>query len=232
MSNLNERDRVLVDVAGAGKTFKNGPEELVVFENLDMQIGAGTTVVISGESGSGKSTLLNLIGGLDRISSGRIRVADYELNSLKEGQLSAYRRKMIGFIFQFHYLLKEFTALENVMLPAFMSGVNRKEANEQAGALLEEVNLGGRVSHYPLQLSGGERQRVAVARSLILDPEVILADEPTGNLDEKNSRLVEDLLFSLVKTHGKTLILVTHDPYVRKRGDRSLRLESGRLADY
>ena len=232
MNKSGENGTVLVDVAGAGKTFRNGPEELVVFENLDMQVGRGTTVVISGESGSGKSTLLNLIGGLDRISSGTIRVAGYELNLLKEGQLSVYRRKMIGFIFQFHYLLKEFTALENVMLPAFMSGVNRKEANEKAGALLSEVNLSGRVNHYPLQLSGGERQRVAVARSLILAPEVILADEPTGNLDEKNSRLVEDLLFSLVRSHGKTLILVTHDPFVQKRGDRSLRLERGRLADF
>lgn len=230
MNDSKQRSAIVI-LENLSKVFKTGPEELVIFENLDTTIDKGSLLVISGESGSGKSTLLNLIGGLDQVSSGSITVDGHRVTALGEERLSLYRRKTIGFIFQFHYLLKEFTALENVMLPAFIAGESRRASLEKAEALLEEVRLGSRRHHYPLQLSGGERQRVAVARSLICEPEVILADEPTGNLDEANSRTVEELLFSLVKNHGKTLILVTHDSAVKARGDRKFRLEHGRLVE-
>jgi lipoprotein-releasing system ATP-binding protein len=211
------------------KTYVSRAEKLTVLKGINLEINEGEIVVITGESGCGKSTLLNLIGGLDYLCSGHVISAGYKVSHLGEEELTKYRNKVIGFIFQFHYLLKDFSAVENVMLPAFMGGVEREEAMKKSRDLLEQINMGERASHYPSQLSGGERQRVAVARSLINDPHIILADEPTGNLDEKNSRTVEDLLFSLVRKFRKTLILVTHDTIIREKVDRFYKLEGGNL---
>jgi lipoprotein-releasing system ATP-binding protein len=211
------------------KSYSNGPEKLDILRGVSFQLAAGETLVITGESGSGKSTLLNLIGGLDYPSAGEISVGEYRVDLSGEEKLTQYRNRTVGFIFQFHYLLRDFTARENVMLPAYMSGVPRKRATEQAEQLLRDVRLDERMDHYPTQLSGGERQRVAVARSLINDPQLVLADEPTGNLDEQNSRVVEDLLFSLVENYGKALLVMTHDQAMTRRSRRHLHLHGGNL---
>ncbi|MFO7780508.1 MAG: ABC transporter ATP-binding protein [Spirochaetia bacterium] len=220
----------ILDLAHVAKTFVTGAEELHILTDVNLAVAAGETVVITGESGSGKSTLLNLIGGLDTPSSGTIEAAGYRVDSLPESQLTRYRSSVVGLVFQFHFLLKDFTALENVMMPAFMSGVTRDEATERARRLLTDVGLADRTDHFPTQLSGGERQRVAVARALVNDPDIILADEPTGNLDEGNSRTVENILFDLVREYGKTLLLVTHDVSLAERGEHHLHLVHGRVS--
>ena len=213
------------------KSFNNGTEKLSILTDLNLVIEPNTRVILTGSSGSGKSTLLNLISGMDRISSGSIIVDDQPVHILDENALASFRSKSIGLIFQFHYLLKDFTAVENVMLPAYMTGMDKKEAMDRARELLIEVGLRERLHHVPSKLSGGERQRVAVVRSLINDPGIILADEPTGNLDNSNSRKVEELLFELVKNHGKTLLLVTHDRVLSGKGDRELKMENGKLVE-
>jgi lipoprotein-releasing system ATP-binding protein len=221
----------LLELRSLSKNFPSGNEELRILKELDWDLDSGIRVVITGESGSGKSTLLNIIGGLDKASSGVVRVGSLQLDTLDEKALTAYRRDFVGFIFQFHYLLKDFTALENVMLPAFVGGLPRKAAMERARALLSDVRLDSRAGHFPSQLSGGERQRVAVARALVNEPQLILADEPTGNLDPANSAHVAELLFELAKKHGKTLVVVTHDERVAARGDLRVHLEAGSFAE-
>ncbi|MCF6334661.1 MAG: ABC transporter ATP-binding protein [Spirochaetales bacterium] len=213
------------------KSYNTGTEELTILSGVNLEIEQNTRVILTGNSGCGKSTLLNLISGMDSFSKGEIFVDGHIINNLTESELSSYRAKSIGLIFQFHYLLKDFTALENVMLPAFMTGKDRNIATEKAKDLLVEIGLEDRLDHMPSQLSGGERQRIAVVRSLINDPGIILADEPTGNLDENNSRKVEDLLFELVKNHGKTLLLVTHDSALARRGDRHIEIHEGKLQE-
>ncbi len=217
----------LLEVKDLNKSYQSGPEILPILKDVTFSVEEGDAVVMTGESGSGKSTILNLLGGLDGADSGSIMVNQREIVGLTEEDLGLYRRDYIGFIFQFHHLLKDFTALENVMLPYYMAGKDRKTALERAADLLVSVGLDGRSHHFPAQLSGGERQRVALARALVNDPALILADEPTGNLDEKNSRMVEDLLFDLVKNFGKTLILVTHDPLFSREGTVGFHLEAG-----
>lgn len=213
------------------KSFNNGTEKLSILTDLNLIIEPNTRVILTGSSGSGKSTLLNLISGMDRLTSGSIFVDDQPVHKLDENALASFRSKSIGLIFQFHYLLKDFTAEENVMLPAYMTGMDKTEATDRARQLLIEVGLGDRLNHIPSKLSGGERQRVAVVRSLINDPGIILADEPTGNLDDSNSRKIEELLFKLVKNHGKTLLLVTHDKDLAGKGDRQLKIENGKLVE-
>lgn len=185
--------------------------------------------MITGGSGCGKSTLLNIIGGLDNCDEGLVQIDGNYINAMTESEIAAYRQNTIGFIFQFHYLLKDFTCLENVMMPLYMAGESRKRAMKKAEELLCDVKLEERLNHYPSQLSGGERQRAAMARALINDPELILADEPTGNLDEENSLIVEELLFRLVAEYGKTLIMVTHDLDLAGRGSTEYRLTLGEL---
>lgn len=221
----------ILDLAHVAKTFITGAEELHILTDVNLSVGAGENVVITGESGSGKSTLLNLIGGLDTPTAGTIEAAGYRVDALPEGQLTRYRSRVVGLVFQFHFLLKDFTALENVMMPAFMGGTSREEATERARRLLGDVGLADRTDHFPTQLSGGERQRVAVARALINDPAILLADEPTGNLDEGNSRTVENILFQLVREYGKTLLLVTHDRSLAERGAHHLHLVHGRVSE-
>ncbi len=219
----------LLEIRNLVKIYDNGSEELKILNNIDLDLDRGDNLVITGESGCGKSTLLNIIGSLDKAQSGTVRVGDTFVSELKEEDLYSYRNNTVGFIFQFHYLLKELTAVENVMFPLFISGVPRKEAIDKAEHLLERVNLYGRKDHYSRQLSGGERQRVAVARAMINDPELILADEPTGNLDADNSDIVENLLFRLVEENNTTLVLVTHDAAIAKRGSRRITIDKGNL---
>ena len=223
-------EAALIELRALSKSFPSGNETLSILAGIDLDIPRGAKAVITGESGSGKSTLLNIVGGLDSASSGSVSVGPYRLDGLDERALTAYRGLFVGFVFQFHYLLKDFTALENVMLPAYVAGLSKKEALDRARDLLSDVRLEARASHYPSQLSGGERQRVAVARALVNDPELVLADEPTGNLDPANSAVVADLLFAAAEKRGKTLVVVTHDERVAARGDLRFRLEAGRLA--
>ena len=219
----------IIEINKLVKKYKNGSEELLVLDQLDLLIERGSKVIITGESGRGKSTLLNIIGGLDRGTSGIVNILDQNVETMTENELYNFRNKVMGFVFQFHYLIKELTALENVMMPYFIAGHSKKESLSKAEELLEKVNLKDRNNFYPYQLSGGERQRVAVARSLINNPPIIIADEPTGNLDEKNSKIVEDILFELVEQNGVTLVMVTHEMQLAARGDLIMKLDKGKL---
>jgi len=220
----------ILEVICLQKTYHTEAEDLTVLRELNLNLEQGTAAVICGESGSGKSTLLNLVGGLDRPTSGRILFQGQDIGGGREEELARYRSRCLGFIFQFHYLLKDFTALENVMMPALIADLPRQKARARAEELLERVGLSSRRNHYPVELSGGERQRVAVSRALMNDPLLILADEPTGNLDEANARQVKEILFRLVSDYGKSMILVSHDLELASCGDRHYVLEHGRLA--
>ncbi|MCL2600356.1 MAG: ABC transporter ATP-binding protein [Treponema sp.] len=219
----------MVRTEGIVKNFVSGNDTLRILRGVDFRIPAGLSAAITGRSGSGKSTLLNILGGLDRSDGGLAFVGGVEITAFPEKGLSAYRSRKVGFIFQFHYLLKDFTALENVMLPSYMAGMKKKEALDRARALLSDVKLDDRSGHYPSQLSGGERQRVAVARSMVNDPDLILADEPTGNLDPDNSAVVAELLFASAEKWGKTLLVVTHDENLAARASARYVLENGQL---
>ncbi|MBR7080644.1 MAG: ABC transporter ATP-binding protein [Treponema sp.] len=231
MTTDSDNRDVIVKINNLEKTYKTSSETLTILNGLNMNVSRGTKCVIVGKSGSGKSTLLNIIGGLDTASSGTVEIDGEIISSLGEEALTDYRQKFLGLIFQFHYLLKDFTALENVFLPPYMAGVSKKDAMEKARALLEDVGLSDRANHLPSALSGGERQRVAVARSLINEPELILADEPTGNLDPANAAVIGDLLFSMADKYRKTLILVTHDMNLAAKGDLKLFLRNGALSE-
>jgi lipoprotein-releasing system ATP-binding protein len=212
------------------KTFASDAEDLRVLRGLDLEVASGERVAIMGASGCGKSTLLSILGGLDRPSSGSVRVCGWDLSSVPERGLSEFRASAVGFVFQFHFLLKDFTALENVALPAYMRGESRKSAGERAAALLRDMGLGDRLNHVPAKLSGGERQRAAIARALINGPGLVLADEPTGNLDSASAGSVRELLFGLSAAYGTTLVLATHDPVLAAGADRRLALADGELA--
>ncbi len=219
----------IIEVVSLSKTYRTGSEEVDVLQELNLTLEQGETTVITGESGSGKTTLLNLIGGLDNATSGNIFFNESDIVGQSEAELTRYRSSSLGFIFQFHYLLKDFTALENVMLPGLIEGLSLRVAGDRAEDLLDRVDLLKRKAHYPVELSGGERQRIAVARSLMNDPVLILADEPTGNLDEKNSDQVKKILFELVCEYKKTMLMVTHDNELAAMCDYHFCLEHGRL---
>ena len=219
----------IVSINGLEKTFVSASESLTVLSDLNLEIEEGKKIVIAGESGSGKSTLLNIIGGIESATKGSVQAGEWKVTSLKEKELSKYRSSFVGLIFQFHYLLKDFTALENVYMPALIAGKPEKEAIAKAEALLQDVGVYNRKDHLPSQLSGGERQRVAVARALINDPALILADEPTGNLDPANASLISQLLFSMVEKYNKTLLLVTHDMKIAEKGDFIYHIKDGKL---
>ncbi len=219
----------ILSMKNVTKTYQSGRDTLTILDKISFDVPSGESLVITGESGSGKSTLLNLIGGLDLPDSGEILSCDWDLTKTPEASLSRYRNEKTGFIFQFHYLLKDFTAIENIMMPGRILGLKKKDIRDRAVQLLDKVGLRERADHYPGQLSGGERQRIALARALMNRPPLILADEPTGSLDEKNSRVVEDLLFELTEQENTTLILVTHDPVLAERGERRFHLHTGRL---
>jgi lipoprotein-releasing system ATP-binding protein len=213
------------------KKYQSGEQELVVFSGLNLEVQRGERVAIIGESGAGKSTLLHLLGCLDRPSEGRIYLGQREVSGLGEPELSEIRRRVVGFVWQMNTLLGEFTALENVMMPLLVRGTKRREAADSAGDRLREVGLAERASHRAGELSGGEQQRVVLARALVAQPALLLADEPTGNLDERTGAMIIDLLEQVHETHRLTTVLVTHNPRFSGRCHRILRLEKGALRD-
>jgi len=215
---------------GLVKRFVGGDgRELHILEGIDLTLGRGEAIAITGESGSGKSTLLHLLGALDRPTAGEVVIGDREVAGLADEELAELRNRHIGFIFQFHHLLREFTALENVMMPALIAGSTFAESEARAIELLRDVGLAERASHKPRQLSGGEQQRIAVARALVNDPVVLLADEPSGNLDTETSGRLHDLLFDLRHSRGLSFVVVTHNLDLAARADRTLVLKGGRL---
>ena len=213
------------------KTFRSGNETLHVLSGIDISVLKGEMVAIVGASGVGKSTLLHTIGGLERPTSGNVLFGDVDVYSMTPERIARFRNERVGFVFQFHHLLPEFTALENVMMPGLIRGQVRAEAGRQAAELLELVGLGGRMHHRPGELSGGEQQRVAVARSLVLGPDVVLADEPTGNLDAHTGEAVHDLLKRLNREKGTTFVIVTHNDKLAQRADRIFLLSDGLLSE-
>ncbi len=228
-NNMSNNKSTIVEIKNLEKTYVTDSERLTILKDLDLSILEGSKNVIVGESGSGKSTLLNIIGGIDSATCGSVIAGKWDVGKLSENDLAEYRSSFLGLIFQFHYLLKDFSALENVYMPAYIAGVAKKEAIERAEELLNDVGVYDRKSHLPSQLSGGERQRVAVARSLINNPSLILADEPTGNLDPNNAVMIGDLLFSMVEKYNKTLILVTHDVKLAEKGEFCYKIVKGKL---
>jgi lipoprotein-releasing system ATP-binding protein len=206
-----------------------GGGELSILCGVDLELDRGDSIAVLGVSGAGKSTLLHILGGLEHPTEGRVLYGGIDLYALGSEALARFRNRSIGFVFQFHHLLPEFTALENVMLPCLLGGVPRKEAGERAQAMLDAVQLTARSEHRPGKLSGGERQRVAIARALVLEPPVVLADEPTGNLDPHTAGAVEDLLFELNRRLGTALVLVTHNEVLANRLGKKAYLVEGRL---
>jgi lipoprotein-releasing system ATP-binding protein len=219
----------LVLIENLKKSFQHEGRTLDVLKGIDLNIYPGQILAIVGPSGAGKSTLLHCMGTLDLPTSGKIRLGSEELTTMSPTRLAAVRNRTIGFVFQFHHLLPEFNALENVMLPGLIQGRPRKEMEKRARALLEEVGLGSRTTHRPGELSGGEQQRVAVARALALDPKLLLADEPTGNLDTATSDAVHDLFFQINREHGTTIVVVTHNPAFAERMPRVVNMRDGRV---
>ena len=220
---------VVISCRGLGKTYSEGKLVTPVFEGLDLAVLRGETVAIVGASGAGKSTLLHLLGGLDSATAGEVVVEGQTISAMSEKARGDLRNRALGFIYQFHHLLPEFSALENVMMPLMIRGQGAPVARPAAQQLLERVGLGHRLGHKPGELSGGERQRAAVARALVTRPACVLGDEPTGNLDEKTAASVFDLLLELNREIGTALILVTHDRRLARKLDRTLELTQGRL---
>lgn len=214
------------------RTFVGGNgSELRVLRGVDLRVHVGEAVSVTGASGAGKSTLLHLLGALDRPTSGEVLVDGTPLSGLDDETVCRIRNHHVGFVFQFHHLLRDFTALENVMMPRLIAGRTRPDAEDRARQLLDSVGLGERLEHRPRQLSGGEQQRVAVARALANDPVVLLADEPSGNLDRRTSEQLHDLLFQLKDDHDLAMVLVTHNPALAARADRVLQLDNGILGE-
>jgi len=213
------------------KTFDQGPIEIPVLQGIDFELGRGERVAIVGASGTGKSTLLHLMGGLDRPTQGDVMIHNQSLAGQSEAALAAIRNRSLGFVYQFHHLLAEFSALENVAMPLLIRGQSASEARNAAQAILEEVGLAARLHHKPGEMSGGERQRAAVARAMVTRPSCLLADEPTGNLDEQNSTQIEALLLKLNADYQTAVVIVTHDRTLADQMDRCLEMRNGVLVE-
>lgn len=222
-------DGTVIRADGLGKTYAEGKMRTPVFDGLELAVHPGETVAIVGASGAGKSTLLHLLGGLDTPTTGEVYVAGQKMSALSDAARGQLRNRALGFVYQFHHLLPEFTALENVMMPVMLGGTDAASARHRARELLEAVGLGHRIEHKPGELSGGERQRAAVARALVNQPACVLGDEPTGNLDEKTAATVFDLMLGLNRAQKTSLVLVTHDRRLARRLDRVLELHEGKL---
>ena len=225
---LNDYKAIMIKLEGITKSFGS----LQVLKGIDLEINKGEIISIVGPSGAGKTTLLQIMGTLDEPDAGVVQIDGTVVSRMKEKELSAFRNKNIGFVFQFHQLLPEFTALENVMIPALIAGVSSKEANDRATKILDFMGLVDRASHKPNELSGGEKQRVAVARALINDPAVILADEPSGSLDTHNKEDLHQLFFDLRDRLGQTFVIVTHDEGLAKITDRTVHMVDGMIKKY
>lgn len=219
----------LLEARGITKVFRRGSEEIWALRGIDLEVGEGERLAIVGASGAGKSTLLHVLGTLERPTGGSVRYRGRELRELDEEELSALRNREIGFVFQFHYLLPDFTALENVMIPCLIYGLSLREAEKRSREILEEVGLSGRLHHRPGELSGGEQQRVAVARALVMRPRLLLADEPTGNLDSKTGTELMELLERLNRSMGTAVVVVTHNEALADRFPRKLYMADGRI---
>ena len=219
----------VIQCQNVGKTYDDGSLKVEVLRNIDFQVAAGEGIGIIGASGSGKSTLLHILGWLDKPTSGEVKIQGQGLNSLSQVAIGRLRNRHLGFVYQFHHLLPEFSALENVMVPLLVARKSRTEAQAAAAEILEKVGLGSRKTHRPGELSGGERQRAAIARALVTKPDCLLADEPTGNLDRKNATHALEMMLELKHELGTALIVVTHDEQLAKRFDRVLTMDDGSL---
>lgn len=219
----------LLVVRGLKKSFHDGERELRVLRGVDLNVAAGQAIAVVGMSGAGKSTLLHLIGGLDVPDSGSIRFRDQVISDWPRARMNEFRNRSVGFVFQFHHLMPEFSALENVMMPALVARLSKPQATERARTLLGEVGLSERANHRPAKLSGGEQQRVALARAMINRPALLLADEPSGNLDPRTGERVIDLLWKKAVTPERALVIVTHEPSIAERADRIFQLNAGKL---
>jgi len=228
---MNPSPQPLVHISRVSKTFRRGTEEIHVLTELELAVMDAEFLALMGPSGSGKSTLLNLIGGLDRPDAGSVQIGDDRVDQLNDRQLAAWRARHIGFVFQFYNLLPALTAERNVELPLLLTGLNKAERRQHVQAALAAVGLSNRSKHFPRTLSGGEQQRVGIARAIVTDPTVLLCDEPTGDLDRKAGDEILSLLQTLNKEHGKTIIMVTHDPHASARASRIVYLDKGRLSD-
>ncbi|ULJ59934.1 lipoprotein-releasing ABC transporter ATP-binding protein LolD [Wielerella bovis] len=219
----------IIQCTNVSKSYRDGSLNVDVLNNLNVQIDAGESVSIIGASGSGKSTLLHILGGLDVPTSGNVALMGQDLSTLNQAKLGELRNQYLGFVYQFHHLLAEFTALENVMMPLLIGKINKSEAEQRAAAMLEKVGLAQRMMHRPTELSGGERQRAAIARALVNNPKCLLADEPTGNLDRKNAMHVLEMMLALQAELGTALVVVTHDDELATRFNRVLTMQEGTL---
>ena len=221
----------LVRIRGLRKTYRRDKEEISVLDGIDLDVPKGAFEALMGPSGSGKTTLLNLIAGIDRPTAGTVEIAGTELSKLSEGALAGWRARHIGFVFQFYNLLPVLTATENVEMPLLLTKLSKAERRKRAHTALQVVGLGDRLDHYPRQLSGGQEQRVGIARAIVSDPTIIIADEPTGDLDRKSGDEILDLLATLNAQFGKTIVMVTHDPHAAERAKIVRRLEKGILVN-
>jgi lipoprotein-releasing system ATP-binding protein len=220
-------NKPIISVQSVSKHYGTGEAQLKILKNIDLEIQAGEAICIVGASGAGKSTLLHIMGTLDRASSGRVFFEGEDLTQMSDSALAKFRNQSMGFVFQFHHLLSEFTAVENIAIPARISGMSRSAAHHRAIELLGLMGISQRATHYPTELSGGEQQRVAIARALVMKPRVLFADEPTGNLDMANGRMIQDLFFSLQDRLNLTLVVVTHDSSFASRFPKRLHLKDG-----